>query len=184
MEACWDCAGLNCEVLVGGEIRAGDAVVIGSEAQPQRVDGGVQAPGFFERPSKRTRAQIHAAQRFSADRLPALLNSDPGGVVRAVTSFNSVGLQFFKRPKRFRRGEAIQDRFCTMVETRRRLQTRPDQTPVRRATTGSMRWRRGTSGPRPTGATGGSVPRASDNRHPIRVRYLPDGLSSDEASET
>lgn len=115
MEACWDCAGLNCEVLVGGEIRAGDAVVIGSEAQPERVDGGVQAPGFFERPSKRTRAQIHAAQRFSADRLPALLNSDPGGVVRAVTSFNSVGLQFFKRPKRFRRGEAIQDRFCTMV---------------------------------------------------------------------
>ena len=73
MEACWDAAGLNCEVLRGGTVWPGDRVEISPEVQLDRVDGGVQAPGFFVRPSKRTRQMVTVAQQMAAAALPRLL---------------------------------------------------------------------------------------------------------------
>lgn len=115
MEATWDVGGLNCEVLKGGTLKPGDQVRISPEEFPKRIDGGQQAPGFFTRPSKRTRQEVVLAQQMQAAALPKLLEVDPAGVARALESYHSVGLQLFKRPKRFRRADALQERFCTMV---------------------------------------------------------------------
>ena len=115
MEAVWDVAGVNCEVVQGGTLRAGDAVRIVAAHEPERVDGGSHPPAFFVPPSKRTRPQVLALQQRAAAVLPGLLQLDPGGVARALESYQSVGLQLFKRPKRFRRAEVLQERFCTMI---------------------------------------------------------------------
>ena len=114
MEATWDVGGLSCEVVKGGTLKAGDTVSI-LDAYPARMDEGHQAPGFFMRPSTRTRKQVVQAQQMQQAALPKLLEVDPNGVARALESFHSVGLQLFKRPKRFRRADALQERFCTMI---------------------------------------------------------------------
>ena len=85
------------------------------EGEAERMDEGHQAPGFFMRPSTRTRKQVVQAQQMQQAALPKLLEVDPNGVARALESFHSVGLQLFKRPKRFRRADALQERFCTMI---------------------------------------------------------------------
>ena len=38
VESCWDVAGVSCEVLVGGQLRAGDAVRIDSALDVERID--------------------------------------------------------------------------------------------------------------------------------------------------
>ena len=58
---------------------------------------------------------VDAANRARHDKLPRLLKVDPGGVARALESYQSVGLKLFPRPKRFRRADALQERFFTMV---------------------------------------------------------------------
>lgn len=116
MEATWDVCGVSCEVVRGGNLRSGDAVrIAGGEAQMERVDEGAQSPDFFIRPSKRTRQQVNQGLLMRSAALPKLLELDPGGVARAIESFHSVGLTLFKRPKRFRRAEALQERFGIMV---------------------------------------------------------------------
>ena len=80
-----------------------------------RVDGGTHGAAFLVRPSQRTKAMVDAANRARHDKLPRLLKVDPGGVARALESYQSVGLKLFPRPKRFRRADALQERFFTMV---------------------------------------------------------------------
>ena len=46
---------------------------------------------------------------------PRFRQVDPSGVARALESYQSVGLQLFARPKRFRRADALQERFFTMI---------------------------------------------------------------------
>ena len=58
---------------------------------------------------------VDAANRARHDKLPRLLKVDPGGVARALESYQPVGLKLFPRPKRFRRADALQERFFTMV---------------------------------------------------------------------
>jgi MOSC domain-containing protein YiiM len=115
VESCWDVAGVSCEVLVGGQLRAGDAVRIDSALDVERIDEGKQSAGYFIRPSQRSKAMRRNAALALAATLPRLLETDPGGVVRAIESYQTVGLKLFQRPKRFRRAEALQDRFLLMV---------------------------------------------------------------------
>lgn len=115
VEATWDAAGVCCEVVRGGTLRPGDAVRISPLAEAERVDAGRQPPGFFVAPSQRTRAMVRGAQLQRADELHTLLQLDPGGVARGITSFQSVGLTMFQRPKRFRRGEVLSEKFFEMV---------------------------------------------------------------------
>ena len=116
VEVCWDVSGVSCEVLVGGQLRQGDAVrICGGEPQHDKVDEGQQTPGYFVRPSQRTKAQVRQAAAQRTALLPRLLEVDPAGVVRAVENYQTVGLKMFSRPKRFRRAQALQDRFLTMI---------------------------------------------------------------------
>ena len=117
MEATWECAGVSCEVIHGGKIRQGDSVVISETVDPERVDGGDAdtRAGFLVPPSKRTKQMVEASKRAAHAALPNLLKVDPAGVVRGLESYQSVGLQLFPRPKRFRRGEAMEARFGWMV---------------------------------------------------------------------
>lgn len=116
VEGCWDVAGVSCEVLQGGQLRAGDAVRIeGGDPAVERIDEGKQSPGYFVRPSERSKAVKRNAALAVSSVLPRLLETDPAGVVRAIESYQSVGLKLFQRPKRFRRAEALQERFMTMV---------------------------------------------------------------------
>ena len=111
VEGCWDVAGVSCEVLQGGQLRAGDAVRIeGGDPAVERIDEGKQSPGYFVRPSERSKAVKRNAALAVSSVLPRLLETDPAGVVRAIESYQSVGLKLFQRPKRFRRAEALQDR--------------------------------------------------------------------------
>jgi MOSC domain-containing protein YiiM len=114
-EACWGVGGLCCEVVTGGVLRTGARVQIEPEEDLERVDAGEQAPGFYTRPRERKKAEKAAAARYDAARLPRLLDIDPGGVATALESYQSVGLRLFQRPKRFRRADALQERFGTMV---------------------------------------------------------------------
>ena len=117
MEATWEVAGVSCEVLRGGTIRVGDAVSVGETADPLRIDGGLADtdPGFLVRPSKRTKAMVEGSKARTNAMLSHLLKVDPGGVVRGLESYQSVGLQLFPRHRRHRKGEAMEKRFCTMV---------------------------------------------------------------------
>jgi len=59
MEASWEAAGVNCEVLKGGTLRQGDeARVVPHSFMPERIDGGVRPAGFFMPPSQRTAQQV------------------------------------------------------------------------------------------------------------------------------
>ena len=112
MEATWDVCGISCEVLEGGTLTNGDKVVIaGGDADAERIDGGAQAPGFYLRPSQRNKNQVVTAANMLSAALPRLLEVDPSGVARALESYHSVGLSLFKRPKRFRRAEMLQQNF-------------------------------------------------------------------------
>ena len=116
MEALWDCPGICCEVIRGGMLKRGDPVSISPDAQPERVDGGkADVAGFLVRPSKRTKTMVKALMNAKNAAIPHLLKVDPGGMIVALESFQEVGLKLFDRPKRFRRGEAITERFFTMV---------------------------------------------------------------------
>ena len=100
MDALWDVSGVCCEVVRGGTLRPGDAVHVLAADHPDRVDTGVQPPGFFTRPRQRTAAIHRASLAARAAALPKLLERDPEGVGRIVHSYNSVGLQIFRRPPR------------------------------------------------------------------------------------
>ena len=117
MEALWDFCGVSCEVVQGGKIRRGDRVVIGSTVDPERIDAGLaeRQVGFLVRPSQRTLAMSRGLRDARSAVLSRLLKVDPGGVVRGIESYHTVGLQLFAKPKRFRRGEAVQARFGLMV---------------------------------------------------------------------
>lgn len=117
IEATWDVAGVCCEVLRGGTIKVGDTVSISDTAELERVDGGLAQtdPNFLVRPSQRTKAMVDAARARNSAMLQYLLKVDPAGVVRGIESYETVGLQLFPKHKRFRRGEALEKRFCTMV---------------------------------------------------------------------
>lgn len=116
VEAIWDVCGVSCEVIHGGELKAGDLAVLSSEPPDEdKVDGGEHAAGFLLPPSRRTREMVNRASKHKQEQLPKLLRVDPGGVARALESYQSVGLRLFPRPKRFRRADALQDKFFTMV---------------------------------------------------------------------
>jgi len=117
MEATWEVAGVCCEVLKGGTIKLGDTVSVGETADPSRVDGGQAEsdPAFLVAPSKRSKAMVESHKARKNAMLNHLLKVDPTGVVRGLESYQSVGLQLFPRAKRFRKGEAMEKRFCTMV---------------------------------------------------------------------
>ena len=78
-------------------------------------DGGRHPSSFLVRPSQRTKAMVNAGYAARYADLPYLLERDPGGVARAIESYESVGLQMFKRPKRFRRAEVMEQNFLSMV---------------------------------------------------------------------
>ena len=60
MEAVWIEAGINCEVLRGGTLRDGDEVMVLPDSfTPYQIDGGLQSPGFFTRPSERTAEEVN-----------------------------------------------------------------------------------------------------------------------------
>ena len=117
MEALWDCCGVSCEVVEGGLLRRGDRVVVGDMVDAERVDAGLaeRQAGFLVRPSQRTLAMSRGLRDARSAVLSRLLKVDPGGVVRGIESYHTVGLQLFPKPKRFRRGEAVQARFGLMV---------------------------------------------------------------------
>lgn len=56
MEAVWDVSGVNCEVLIGGELSVGDnAEVLRETFEEGRANDGGKKAAFFKRPSLRTR---------------------------------------------------------------------------------------------------------------------------------
>ena len=97
MEALWNDAGVSCQVLQGGRIAVGDAVVILEELMD--TDEGHQSPGFFVRPSQRTAAMVRSALAKSRLAKAELLELDREGVERVQASYSSVGLTFWPRDK-------------------------------------------------------------------------------------
>merc|ERR1719343_414108 len=59
MDKLWHVCGVNCEILVGGELCAGDSVAaVPGSCNPSRIDIGKKPPAFFIRPSERTSEQV------------------------------------------------------------------------------------------------------------------------------
>eukprot|EP00930_Biecheleria_cincta_P087262 TRINITY_DN76509_c0_g1_i1.p1 TRINITY_DN76509_c0_g1~~TRINITY_DN76509_c0_g1_i1.p1 ORF type:complete len:285 (-),score=34.48 TRINITY_DN76509_c0_g1_i1:31-771(-) len=97
MEKLWQVSGVNCEVLVGGQVSVGDSVrqVPGSYC-PQRIDVGMKPDAFFVQPSKRTPEQ-HKELSMIKDQAALLFEKDGPGAARLELAYRSVGLYFFPR---------------------------------------------------------------------------------------
>ena len=98
LEAIFDASGVSCEVLVGGKLGVGDSVRPAPKSSPGQStvrDLGKQPPGYFVRPSRRTKAMGKAAHAHMARALDDLLTTDPVGADRAEAAYNSVGLGFW-----------------------------------------------------------------------------------------
>jgi len=103
MEALWDVAGVNCEVLVGGEIAVGDVVRF---LDPNEYPGHLPLPedghkpaSFYIRPSQRTLAMVKEGLEEKRQSKVTLTELDPQGVARAEACFAAVGLSFFPPDK-------------------------------------------------------------------------------------
>lgn len=95
MDKLWDVCGVNCEILVGGDVHVGDAVsVVPGSHQPERCNPGRKPPGFFVRPSDRTLEQRRAMAipPFVAAVMCAI---DPEGFERIERAYAFVGLRFW-----------------------------------------------------------------------------------------
>jgi hypothetical protein len=97
MEAIWKESGVSCEVLTGGMIRVGDAVVVlPMDEQGRRpIDPGHQPPGFYIPPSQRTAAMVKAALQEKRLTMAKLAMIDPEGMARVDRAYCSVGLTFW-----------------------------------------------------------------------------------------
>jgi len=112
MDAIWNEAGVNCEIIRGGIIRPGDKVhgVAGSY-DPKRCEDGGKGDTFYLRPKLRTVAQVKAGKLGLAALHERLLQTDPGGVARVQAAYATVGLSFFPREgSQFRKSPAHMQR--------------------------------------------------------------------------
>ncbi|KAL3939905.1 MAG: hypothetical protein SGBAC_005458 [Bacillariaceae sp.] len=98
MEAIWDCAGVACEVLVGGKIQTGNTIQVLWD-ENREIDGGLQASGYYVRPKERTAQMVKDDLAAKREAKQALLKIDPVGVQRAESSYNSVGINFWPADK-------------------------------------------------------------------------------------
>ena len=105
MNNLWGVCGVNCEVLsppiddnesaMVYEINVGDAVsIIPNTHQPERIDVGRKAPGWFIRPVDRTTEDI---KKMTTPPFIAGIASliDPEGFQRVESAYNSVGQRFW-----------------------------------------------------------------------------------------
>ena len=107
MHALWDAAGVNCEILKGGEIHVGDAVhvltttqqlqaALGNNAAAMPVaNPGEKPPGFFLHPKQRTAEMIKLGLEGRKKTYELCTARDPEGSARAERSYASVGLSFW-----------------------------------------------------------------------------------------
>ena len=91
----WDVCGVNCEILEGGDVRAGDAVaVVPGSHQPSRANPGAKPAGFFVNPSSRTADEARSMV------IPPMVAAvmalvDPRGFQRVEDGYASVGQHFW-----------------------------------------------------------------------------------------
>lgn len=97
MESIWNEAGLSCQVLTGGTIRVGDFVKV--TPQMVEIDDGIQSPGYYVPPSKRTAEMVKEDLSRSKENLKIFSKTDLDGVERARRAYDSVGLTFWPRDK-------------------------------------------------------------------------------------
>lgn len=96
MEAIWNQSGVSCQVLTGGTIAVGDTVEI-LKKQNGMVDDGIQPPGYYTPPSKRTTGMVTGAMKMMREEKKKLLEIDPEGVKRVEASYQTVGLTFWPK---------------------------------------------------------------------------------------
>ena len=95
MEALWEAAGVNCEIVKGGTLHVGDEVKIRPETRDvARIQHGKPA-GFFVRPSKRGARMVRELRDGLQSAHARLLAKDPTGCARVAAAYASVGLTFW-----------------------------------------------------------------------------------------
>ena len=98
VDACFDATGVCCEVLTGGKLSLGDAVLPaprGSPGHKNTRDSGRLPPSWYVPPTKRTAAMTESADVHMSATLDVLMATDPAGAARAEKAYNSVGLNFW-----------------------------------------------------------------------------------------
>jgi len=98
MNAIWEEAGVSCQIVQGGKISTGDKVVtppLGSakEINNEMLDPGIQNPGYYTPPSKRTTKMVLGSSKRMKEIKDGLMQSDPEGLQRFKDSYASVGLK-------------------------------------------------------------------------------------------
>ncbi|KAL1495856.1 hypothetical protein AB1Y20_014500 [Prymnesium parvum] len=93
MHALWEAAGVSCEVLTGGLLKAGDCVVVG-EAGGVQIDDGGKPAGFYTHPKRRSSQEAKACIP-SREAAAALAARDPGGAWRLQKAYERVGISYF-----------------------------------------------------------------------------------------
>jgi MOSC domain-containing protein YiiM len=95
MEALWETAGVNCEIVRGGLVHTGDEVKVRPETRDMaRITHGKPA-GFFVRPSKRGMPMVRELRDGLRSAHARLLAKDPTGCARVAAAYASVGLTFW-----------------------------------------------------------------------------------------
>lgn len=107
METLWNAAGVNCEILQGGNIKVGDRVQVltraqletsllqGNKATVPAVNPGDKSPGFFVPPKERTAEMVKLGLEGRKRAYEKYSVQDPVGSARATRSFATVGLSFW-----------------------------------------------------------------------------------------
>mmetsp|Transcript_23031 Transcript_23031/g.41590 ORF Transcript_23031/g.41590 Transcript_23031/m.41590 type:complete len:263 (+) Transcript_23031:58-846(+) len=94
MEKLWDVSGINCEVLLGGEVSVGDSLsVVPDSHQPERIKHG-KPDAFFVQPSKRT-AEQRQALAMTSEKSAQFFAKDGPGSERLELAYRSAGVRFF-----------------------------------------------------------------------------------------
>lgn len=100
MDCLWDTGGVSCEVIRGGKISAGDAVVIlppkesnAASGNKVPVDGG-KSSAFYTRPKLRSAAMVQELLEENKQTKQRLEMDEKEGLQRLQRSFEAVGLQF------------------------------------------------------------------------------------------
>jgi len=94
MEKLWDVSGVNCEILLGGDLAVGDSVsTVPGSHQPERVKHG-KPDAFFIQPSKRTKEQRQELA-MTKEKSASFFSKDGPGCERLELAYRSAGVRFF-----------------------------------------------------------------------------------------
>eukprot|EP00933_Yihiella_yeosuensis_P080410 TRINITY_DN93814_c0_g1_i1.p1 TRINITY_DN93814_c0_g1~~TRINITY_DN93814_c0_g1_i1.p1 ORF type:complete len:270 (-),score=41.37 TRINITY_DN93814_c0_g1_i1:261-1070(-) len=94
MDKLWHVTGINCEVLVSGEVCLGDKVsVVPDSHEPSRINTAGKTEAFFTQPSKRTMEQ-HKELQMTPEKATKLLKSNQQAAERIEIAFRSAGVHY------------------------------------------------------------------------------------------